>query len=419
MSIAFDWTAPSLRIGEGCIDEVGGELAALGARRVLLFTDAGVRAAGWPDRVAESARSAGIDCVVYDQVRIEPDDASITSAVEHARDLGPFQAVVAVGGGSSIDTAKAVSLLLTSGGVVHDYLNAPLGRAQPPRAPLLPLVAVPTTAGTGSECTAVAVVDLRDRQVKTGISHPSLRPTRAFVDPQVTVSLPPGVTAASGMDVLGHALEAYTARPYTSLPPAKPGERVYWGANPISDVWVEQALALLARALRQAVTRGDDLAARTAVMLAATYAGMGFGNAGVHIPHAAAYPIAGQVRDYKPAGYPTDHPMIPHGQAVSLTTPATFRTTFPTSPERHVRAAEILDPTTVDLDPPERLPTALVRLMRDIRVPSGLAEVGYGENDLDTLVAGTLQQERILALAPLPPTSEDLHQIMASSLHNW
>lgn len=415
---AFGWSAPPLRVGPGCLDEVGAELAAAGARRALLLTDPGVRAAGWPDRAAESAHRAGVECTVYDQVRVEPSYDSITQAAQFAREHGPWQVLVAVGGGSSIDTAKGVNLLLASGGELLDYLNAPVGRSLPPSDKLLPLIAVPTTAGTGSECTAVAIVDVQRLHVKTGISHPRLRPRLAIVDPQVTLTVPPAVSAASGMDILGHALESYTARPYTTWP-AGERSRVYWGANPISDLWAEHALSLLARALRAAVARGDDLAARTTVMLAATYAGMGFGNAGVHIPHAAAYPIAGHVRDYQPKDYPHDHPLVPHGQAVSLTGPATFRYTFSSAPQRHVHAAELLDPSVVDLDDREKLPSALIRLMRDIGIPNGLAEIGYTDDDIPDLVAGTTAQQRLLALAPRQPTDQDLHAIFRDSLHNW
>jgi alcohol dehydrogenase class IV len=415
----FTWAAPALKIGLGAIDETGFELARLGARRVLLITDQALRRAGWPDRVAESAAANGVDCVLYDGVHIEPTDASILDAADFAR-TGPWDAFVAVGGGSVIDTAKAVNLLSTNPGDLTDYLNRPVGQALAPEKPLKPLVAIPTTAGTGSECTALSVLDVLDLQVKTGISHPALRPVLAIIDPQVTLSMPAPVTAACGMDVLCHAVESLTARPYSAVPRKTPEQRVvYCGANPISDIWTEQAIVALSRSLRSAVRSGEDLAVRTDVMLAATYAGMGFGNAGVHIPHANAYPIAGRVRDYHPDGYSGDEPLVPHGQAVSLTAPAAFRFTYAAAPERHVRAAQLLDPGVAAVDDAEKLPTALIRLMRDIGIPNGIGAVGFTGADIDGLVDGSLKQQRLLAQAPREPAAADLADIFRRSMSNW
>ena len=183
------------------------------------------------------------------------------------------------------------------------------------------------------------------QHVKTGISHPRLRPTLAVVDPLLTMTQPAMVTAASGMDILCHALESYTARWYAGFPAKKAEERVpYCGANPVADMWSEKALSLLAGAFRTAVRDGSDAEAREQMAMAATFAGLGFGNAGVHIPHANAYPIAGRVRDYRPEGYPQDEPIVPHGMAVSLTAPEAFRFTFEAAPERHLKAARLLDP---------------------------------------------------------------------------
>jgi alcohol dehydrogenase class IV len=294
-----------------------------------------------------------------------------------------------------------------------------VGKALAPTNPLRPMIAIPTSAGTGSECAAMSILDIVKLQVKTGISHPALRPSLAIVDPQLTVSMPASVTAACGMDVLCHAVESLTARHYTAVPRKSPEERVvYCGANPISDVWAEQAITALSRSLRAAVWHGDDLAVRTDIMLAASYAGMGFGNAGVHIPHANAYPIAGRVRGYHPDGYPGDEPLVPHGQAVSLTAPAAFRFTFSAAAERHVRAAQLLDPGRRSPEA-EMLPAALIALMRDIGIPSGIGAVGFTEADLDVLVDGALTQRRLLAQAPKPPSAADLRSILAESLANW
>ncbi|MCW2796554.1 hydroxyacid-oxoacid transhydrogenase, partial [Nocardioides sp.] len=316
--------------------------------------------------------------------------------------------------------------LTTNPGELMDYINAPVGKAQAPTQPLLPLVAIPTTTGTGAESTTICVLDVLSLKVKTGISHQKLRPTLAIVDPMLTTTQPAMVTAAAGMDILCHALESYTARWFGDFDAKRPEQRVpYCGANPIADMWSEKALSLLAGAFRSAVHEGADgdgvSVAREQMAMAATFAGLGFGNAGVHIPHANAYPIAGRVRDFRPAGYPDDEPIVPHGMAVSLTAPEAFRFTFEAAPERHLHAARLLDPTlsSGSDDGPDLLPRVLATLMRDIGIPNGLAEVGYGERDVDDLVAGSLQQQRLLATAPRDVTDEDLASVFRGSMEHW
>jgi alcohol dehydrogenase class IV len=417
----FTYGAPALKFGRGASEEIGFDLSTYDVRRALVITDPGVAATGHPERIAEQIRSSGIKAEVYDGVHVEPTDASLNEAIDFARDRGPWDAYVAVGGGSSIDTAKAVNLLTTNGGELMDYINAPVGRARSPEKPLKPMVAVPTTTGTGSESTTICVLDVLAQKVKTGISHPRLRPTLAVVDPMLTLTQPAGVTAAAGMDILCHALESWTARPFTAYDRKRPEQRVpYCGANPVADMWSERALTLVARSFRTAVHHGDDAAAREDMALAATFAGLGFGNAGVHIPHANAYPIAGQVRGFHPAGYPEEEPMVPHGMAVSLTAPEAFRFTFEAGPDRHVRAAELLGPETDRPgDPAEYLPSVLIALMRDIGIPDGIGAVGYNDGDVPDLVAGALKQQRLLATAPREVTEEDLAGILTRSLSLW
>jgi hydroxyacid-oxoacid transhydrogenase len=417
----FTYGAPSLKFGSGASDEIGFELSQYGVRRALVVTDPGVAATGAPQRIAEQMGRYGIEAAVFDGVHVEPTDDSMRRAIDHARAGGAWDAFVAVGGGSSIDTAKAMNLLTTNPGELMDYLNAPVGGGQAPTRPLKPLVAVPTTTGTGSESTTICVLDVLSLKVKTGISHARLRPTLAVVDPDLTLTQPAGVTASAGMDILCHALESYLAKPYTAFERKQPEQRVpYCGANPISDMWSENALRLLARSFRAAVRDGGDKPARGEVALAATMAGLGFGNAGVHIPHANAYPIAGRVRDFHPDGYPPAEPMVPHGMAVSLTAPAAFRFTYDACPERHLYAAQVLAP---EMDKPddlaEYLPTALMRLMRDVGIPNGISAVGYTESDVPDLVEGALKQQRLLATAPKPVDAEDLARIFAASLSLW
>ncbi|WP_418060439.1 hydroxyacid-oxoacid transhydrogenase [Pimelobacter simplex] len=420
----FTYAAPALKFGRGAATEIGYDVRGWGARRVLLVTDPGVAAAGHPERVAEGLRARDLEVVVFDRTRVEPTDASLEEAVAFARAEGPFDAVVAVGGGSSIDTAKAVALLVTNPGELMDYVNAPIGKARAPEQPVLPLVAVPTTTGTGAESTTICVMDVLALKVKTGISHAALRPRLAVVDPSLSATQPPGVLAAAGMDILCHALESYTARWYGDFAAKQPEQRVpYCGSNPIADLWSERALGLLATAFRAAVRDAregrEDSEAAEQMALAATFAGLGFGNAGVHIPHANAYPVAGRVQDFRPADYPQDEAMVPHGMAVALTAPEAFRFTFDAAPERHLRAARLLDAAAPGADGPGLLPDVVARLMRDIGIPNGLAEVGYGAGDVGALVDGALQQQRLLATAPKDVTGDDLALIIGASLEHW
>ncbi|MCW2833553.1 MAG: iron-containing alcohol dehydrogenase [Nocardioides sp.] len=419
----FTYAAPGLKFGRGASAEIGFDLQQLtggtSRPRVLVVTDPGVAATGHPGRIAEQVAARGFDVTTYDRSRVEPTDESLEDAVAFAREQGPWDAVVAIGGGSAIDTAKAVNLLVTNEGSLLDYVNAPVGGGRAPSAALLPMVAVPTTTGTGSESTTICVLDVLALKVKTGISHARLRPTLAVVDPDLTMSQPSMVTASCGMDILCHALESYTARWFADFDAKTPEQRVpYCGANPIADMWAEKSLSLLAGAFRTAVRDGDDTEAREQMALAATFAGLGFGNAGVHIPHANAYPIAGRVRDYRPEGYPQGDPIVPHGMAVSLTAPAAFALTFEAAPERHLRAASLLGGEGGNAGPDD-LPSVLRSLMRDIGIPNGLAEVGYLARDIDDLVDGSLKQQRLLATAPRAVTAEDLAGVFRGSMEHW
>lgn len=417
----FTYGSPNLKFGPGASAEIGYDLAQFGVRRVLVVTDVGVAATGSPQRVAESMAEFGVVAEVFDGVHVEPTDVSLQEAVDYARSTGEWDAFVAVGGGSSIDTAKAINLMTTNPGELMDYINAPVGGGQNPTKPLKPLVAVPTTTGTGSESTTICVLDVLALKVKTGISSARLRPMLAVVDPLLTATQPAGVTAACGMDILCHALESYTAKPYTDFEHKRAEQRVpYCGANPVADMWAEKALQLLARSFRTSVQDGEDVDARMEMAMAATFAGMGFGNAGVHIPHANAYPIAGRVKDFHPTGYPVEEPMVPHGMSVSLTAPEAFRFTFTARPERHLRAAELLAPRMERPDDPaEVLPAALVALMRDIEIPNGIGGVGYDKSDVGELVEGTMKQQRLLATAPRAVTEDDVAEIFTRSIELW
>jgi len=418
----FTMETTPLKFGPGATSEVGYDLQRLGVRRPLLITDRGLMRTGLADRVCRVLREADLAADLYDDVHVEPTDVSWEAISEYVRGRD-YDGFVALGGGSAIDSAKAANLFTTHPAQLTDYLNKPIGQGLPVPGPLKPLIAIPTTAGTGSETTAVAVLDILSLHVKTGISHRYLRPSLAVVDPLNTVTLPPMATAYPGFDVLTHALESFTSRPYDARPRHRPDERpVYVGRNPVSDLWCEKALEYLGRSLRRAVLNGYDMAARTDLALAATYAGIGFGNAGVHVPHALAYPIAGQVRAFVPPDYPPDQPLIPHGLSVISTAPATFRWTFPTSPERHIRAAQLLGANVSSLtvaDAREVLPRTLLSLMRDTGMPNGLGALGFGEADVRSIVDGALKQQRLLVCCPRDVEAPQLEEIVRASMEHW
>ncbi len=411
----FTLEATPLKYGRGAAADAGWELERLGVKRALLVSDPGVVAAGITDRVRERIEASGIETDVWDSARVEPTAASFEEAAAFAAD-GGFDGFVGIGGGSSIDTAKVSDLVATHGGAVMDYVNAPVGEGREPPSALRPLLAIPTTCGSGAEATTVAVLDIPEMQVKTGISHRYLRPDQAIVDPELTATLPAEVVASCGLDVICHAAESFIAKPYSERErPESPGDRPpYQGATPISDIWSAKALEYGGRHLRDAVA--GDGQARGWMMLAASLAGIGFGAAGVHIPHACAYPIAGLKHEHRPPGYPADHGFIPHGQSVIVTSPAAFRFTFEAAPERHRRAAELLAGHALDDAGPDTLPELLLALMRDVGVPTGLRALGYDEGDIDALVDGALKQQRLLVVAPREAGPEDLAGILRASL---
>lgn len=288
-----------------------------------------------------------------------------------------------------------------------DFVNAPLGRGLPITKPLKPLIAVPTTAGTGSETTGTAIFDLVSKKAKTGIAHRALKPTLGICDPLNTRTMPSAVHSASGLDVLCHSLESWTAIPYHErIPrPTNPINRpAYQGANPISDIFSLQALRSTVEYLPRAVRDPEDHEAQSQMLLAATLAGVGFGNAGVHLCHGMSYPISGQNPGYKHPGYVTDKPIIPHGVSVAVTSPSVFRFTAASNPDRHLAAAEAFG---VDISNVKResagevLAEALLKFLNKLGdQPRGLKALGFKSEHLDGLVEGTLPQRRVLMLAP-------------------
>lgn len=420
---AFQMSASNIRFGPGTTSEVGLDLKAMEVRRTLVVIDPRLTSLPTGQIVLESLRSNGVDFDVFDGVSVEPTDRSFQEATVCARD-GSFDSFVAVGGGSTIDTAKAANLYATYPADFYEYVNAPIGRGQPVPGPLKPLIAIPTTAGTGSETTGVAIFDELERKAKTGIAHRYLKPTLGIVDADNTLTMPAAVAAATGLDVLSHALESYTALPFDQRPkPETPLHRpAYQGSNPISDLWAIHALELVAGFLPRAVADTTDDEARASMLLAAAIAGIGFGNAGVHLPHGMSYPVAGMVRDFRPDGYDVDHAIVPHGMSVILNTPAVARFTAPACPDRHLRAAAALGADVSSAaadDAGDVLADRIVQLMRELNMPNGLAAVGYSESDIPALVAGTMPQHRVTKLSPIPAGEDELTQLFRDSLNIW
>ncbi|MFO7707757.1 MAG: hydroxyacid-oxoacid transhydrogenase [Desulfobacterales bacterium] len=420
---AFTMDTSSIKYGPGVTREIGFDMEDLGCRRVVVITDSNLRGSSPVGITLEALRQRGIDAVLYDGASVEPTDLSFKAAIEFAV-KGRFDGYVAVGGGSAMDTAKAANLYATHPADLMTYVNPPIGKGVPVPGPLKPMIAVPTTAGTGSETTGVAIFDFLEMKAKTGIASRALRPVRGIVDPENTRTLPRMVAACTGLDQLTHALEALTAIPFNRRPaPEQPKLRpAYQGSNPISHIWASRAIEMISRNLVRVIEDPSDDAARGEVLLAATYAGIGFGNGGVHLAHGMSYPVSGMVRDHVPEGYPSGHPLVPHGMAVCLNAPAVFRFTAPADPAVHLYAAGLMGCDVSAAGPEEAgdlLAGAVIDLMRRVGMPNGLAAVGFSPQDVDQLVEGTLPQHRVTKLSPRPAGPEELRQLFLDSMTLW
>jgi hydroxyacid-oxoacid transhydrogenase len=420
---AFTVDSSRVTFGRGCLAEVGDRAGALGLRRVALFSDAGVANLPIFATTRDSLLAAGIDVVTYTATHVEPTDASFQDAARFAQEVDP-DGYVSLGGGSVIDTCKAANLYTTYPADFLAYVNAPIGEGKPVPGPLKPHIACPTTAGTGSEVTGITIFDLLSLKAKTGIASHALRPTEALVDPDCTATLPREVVAAAGLDVLSHALESYTARPYGQRrAPQRPSQRpMSQGANPWSDLGCREALRLLGEFLTRAVRDASDTEAREQMMWAATLAGIAFGNAGVHAPHGMAYAVAGLVRDFRPSGYPADEPLVPHGMAVILNAPASFRYTAEANPERHLQGARLLGADLRGaglMDAGAVLADELITIMRAVGIPNGLGGVGYTEDDVDALTDGAYPQQRLLQNAPREMSKPVLADLFRGAMRYW
>ena len=429
---AFEMACSTVRFGPGVIAELRYDLKNLNCSNIALFTDERVRKLKSFENVLRAFETKKIKYEIFDKIRVEPTDTSFKQAISFACQ-GNFDGYVAVGGGSVMDTCKVANLFASAPNKEAtdflDYVNPPIGKGLPVRHALKPCIAVPTTAGTGSETTGVAIFDFEELHAKTGIAHRSMRPTLGLIDPDFVQTMPSRVAANSGFDVLCHAIESYTAIPFNQRTPRPndPIERpTYQGSNPISDIWSIQSLKSVAKYLKRCIeNQNDDHEARTQMHLASTMAGIGFGNAGVHLCHGMSYGIAGNVRSYHAKDYPQDHPIIPHGLSVVMTSPAVFEFTAPACPERHLEVASILASNGESndqfsnrshKDAGKILADVLRQFLYDVNVDDGLKALGYTTSDIPTLVKSTIPQHRVTKLAPLAHTQEDLARLFENSM---
>jgi hydroxyacid-oxoacid transhydrogenase len=417
----FEVDGARLKYGRGVIAELGDAARGLGVRRAGVFVDPFLRNADFVDAALRALRDAGVDCAISTEIEIEPTDRSFKNAAAFAVD-GNFDGFVSIGGGSTIDTAKAADLYATYPAPFMNYVNAPIGAGKAVPGPLKPHIACPTTSGTGSECTGAAIFDYLEMRAKTGIRARELRPALGIIDPDATRTLPSMVVACSGFDVLCHALESYTALPYSHHPRPEKGvaRPLYQGANPYSDVGCLNALAILGQHIVRAVNDANDDEARERMMFAAMLAGIAFGNAGLHLPHAMSYSVSGLVRDYHAPEYPGNEPIVPHGMAVVLNAPAAFRFTAQACPERHLEAAKQLGAEIRGASPDdagEILAKRIMEFMQATGIPNGVGAIGYGTNDLDALADGAFPQKSLINNAPRETSRYRLRELFADALH--
>ncbi len=411
---------PPIRVGRGAIEELGYQLSQLGVdedARGLVVTDEQLASLGHARRVADHVEDAGYTVDVYDESEREPSIASVDACVEFVREQTEdgYDFYVGLGGGSCMDTAKTTRAVLANGGSVLDYVAEPTGEGERLTESGPPLVLVPTTAGTGSEISAVAVLSVEEQNIKEGISDPSVRADAAVLDPTLTTTLPPRMTANTAMDALGHAIEGYTTQAYDELlRPEDPADRpVYAGRTDFTELFSEKAIDLLAGNVRAAVNNGEDLAAREALLKGALYGAIAGLTAGAHLCHAMAYPVGNRYHTH-------------HGETIAVLTPAsTLGYNVASDPPRFARVAEMLGANTDGLatrEAADRAREEFVRLQRDLNVlPSGLTDLaGITEDEVDWLAERTIEtQERLLRPNPRPVTKEDVADVYRDALYNW
>ena len=394
------FSSGNIVFGNGSIQKLDSILQKLKARNVLLITDPGIKNAGILDIVLGVLKRADIQVVVYDQVVPEPPVKAALECYEFAKSQMSAEAVIGLGGGSSMDMAKIVALLLAYGGHPLDYYG---GENQVP-GPVAPLIAIPTTAGTGSEVTSVAVLNDEENNVKLGISDNYLRPVIALLDPELTLGLPGYVTACSGIDALSHAIEAYTAKPYCYIPETE--NIVFQGAMPISDALALHAIKLIAKNLTLAVQQGSNLDARYNMLLGSLLAGMAFSNSGTAAAHALAYPVGGLVKS-------------PHGEVTGLLLPYVMEFNAGTETRKFKDIASCFNKNTEGLSDKEAAlaaSAAVMELLEDIGLPTRLSQIGIKEQDIPWIAEKTLEIDRLVRNNPRTLSQRNLEELLRKAL---
>ena len=423
LETAFTMDTSSIKFGQGVTTEIGYDMKNFGCKRVMICTDIRLVELEAVQITVESIKKANIEFEIFSNTAVEPTDLSFKEAIEFSK-KGKFDGYIGVGGGSSMDTVKVSNLYATYPAELLDYVNPPIGKGIPIPGALKPMICVPTTAGTGSETTGVAIFDLLDMKAKTGIAHRALRPLMGIIDSNNTKSLPPMITACTALDQISHSLESLTALPYykrsaSEDPKMRPA---YQGANPVSHIWASECLKLISNNLQRVIDDPSDDEARGQILLGATYAGIGFGNAGVHLPHGMSYPVSGMVKNYIPPDYPHDQPTIPHGMSVILNAPSVFRLTATANPKLHLNCAELMgaDIRGASLeDAGNILSDTIISLIRKVGLPNGLNAVGFNDDDIDDLVEGTLPQHRVTKLSPIPVGANELKELFLGNMQHW
>jgi alcohol dehydrogenase class IV len=393
-------TPGKLVFGRGAVQHLGEIVRQLKVARALLITDKPLVHAGVAQTVCEPLAAAAVAVDVFDGGEPEPPIKAANAVIEAARAMRA-EILIGVGGGSNMDIAKAAAVVFAHGGTVKDFAGDSIVPG-----PIFPLVLIPTTAGTGSEVTAASVLSDPEQGTKFSILSNHLRPHAALVDPLLTVSCPPRVTAGSGIDALTHAIEAYTAIDNESFPVPEGQRTVYQGRHAVVDLFAERAIQLIGCHLRRAVGDGRDIEAREGMSMAATFAGLAFSNSGVAAVHALEYAL-NQVAH------------IPHGTGCGLLLPYVMQFNLPVCRQRMARIAELLGDDMAGLDAAsaaERAIGAVERLKADIGIPARMSEVGVRTEHLAGMAEKAFAVKRVLRVNPRSVTQNDLEAILQSAL---
>ena len=388
-------SAGRLVFGCGAVRELAAIADRLSTRRLLILTDSNLVDAGIAQRVAQPLKSAGVDVILFDEGEPEPSFECADRAIAAARECKP-DAILGLGGGSNMDLAKITAAVFTHGGTYRDYFdfdNVP--------GPVVPLICVPTTAGTGSEVSHAAVLTDHENCTKVSTLSPYLRPTAAVVDPELTVSCPPKPTADSGIDALTHAVEAYLATYSTDLDVPAGTLFPYEGKFPLADALAERAVALIAEHLVTAVEQPQNIDARAGMSLAATLAGLAFSNAAVALVHAMEYPLGGALH-------------CSHGEGNGLLLPHVLRFVLPERTSELARLAELLGVETGALsieDAAMNAITVVEELSRAVGVRSRIRDLGGRDEQLSEFAAKAFTIKRLMALTPRPVAESDILKI--------